>query len=446
MNSLRCSTFDFERAAVTGGACHWCSLLVAALACLAGGTAGMAADWNQYRGAQTEGASPETIRADWQGGAPKSLWRVPTPAGLSSFVAGEGKVFTVVTRDIDSAPAEVCLALDATTGKELWATPTGTAKYQGGADSGTPDNKGGDGPRSTPAVSGGHVFVYSSTMVLQCLDAASGKVLWSKDVIASFGGKNIGWQSAMSPVVDGGLVYVAGGGAGQSMLAFKQATGDLAWKSGDGGITHATPSMATIHGVRQVIFFLQTGLVSVEAASGKPLWKYAFPYKVSTACSPVVAGDVVFCTAGYEVGGAACQILRNDGGFEAKELWRVKGDKDVASLWSTPVQKEGFLYGMISFKRFGSGPLKCVDLKTGAIRWEQPGFGAGQVILTGKYLLALADDGQLVIVEAVPDAYKEVARFKAVAGKCWSTPALSNGHLFVRSTKEGACFDLAAVK
>ena len=104
------------------------------------------------------------------------------------------------------------------------------------------------------------------------------------------------------------------------------------------------------------------------------------------------------------------------------------------------------LFRSISFKRFGSGPLKCVDLKTGAIRWQQPGFGAGQVILSGKYLLALTDDGRLVVVEAVPEAYKEVARFKAVAGKCWSTPALSNGHLFVRSTKEGACFDLAAVK
>jgi outer membrane protein assembly factor BamB len=361
-------------------------------------------------------------------------------------VAGEGKVFTVVARSTEGGPAEFCVALDAATGKELWATPTGTAKYQGGADSGTPDNKGGDGPRSTPAVSGRRVFVYSSTIVLQSLDVASGKLLWKKDVIASFGGKNIGWQSAMSPVVDGGLVYVAGGGAGQSMLAFKQGTGQLVWKRGEGGITHATPAVATIQGVRQIIYFLQTGLVSVEAASGRPLWKFPFPYHTCTACSPVVAGDVVFCTAGYELGGAACQVVRNDGGFEAKELWRVIGNKDVASLWSTPVQKDGFLYGMISFKRFGSGPLKCVDLKTGAVRWEQPGFGAGQVILAGKYLLALADDGQLVVVEAVPDAYKEVVRFKAVAGKCWSTPALSNGRVFLRSTKEGACFDLAAVK
>src|ERR1019366_5564347 len=357
MNPLRSRTYDLDRAAGLGSAHHWCSFLVTGWACMPLGAAGMAADWSQYRGAQTGGVSPETIRADWHGDAPKSLWRVPTSAGLSSFVAGEGKVFTVVTRSAEGAPAEVCLALDAATGKELWATPTGTAKYQGGADSGVQDNKGGDGPRSTPAVSGGRVFVYSSTMVLQCLDAASGKALWKQDVIASSGGKNIGWQCAMSPVVDGELGDVAGGGAGQSMLAFKQVTGELAWKSGEGGITHATPAVATIQGVRQVIYFLQSGLASVEAASGRPLWKFPFPYRTCTACTPVVAGDVVFCTAGYDVGGAACQVVRNGVGLEAKELWRVTATKDVASLWSTPVQKDGFLFGMISFKRFGSGPL-----------------------------------------------------------------------------------------
>ena len=407
------------------------------------GATGMAAEWNQYRGVQTAGVSPETIRFDWSKGAPKCLWRVPTTAGLSSFVVGEGKVFTVVKRDTESGPAEVCVALDAANGKELWAAPTGIAKYDGGGDSGTPDNKGGDGPRSTPAISGGRVLVYSSTLVLNCLDAASGKPLWKQDVIASFGGRNIGWQSAMSPVVEGDLVYVAGGGAGQSMLAFHPATGEPAWKSGDGAITHATPAVATIQGVRQLVFFLQTGLVSVEAASGRPLWKFPFPYRTCTGCSPVVAGDVVFCTAGYDIGGAACRVTRSSGGFSAKGLWRITGNKEVASIWSTPVEKDGFVYGMFGFKRYGVGPLKCVDLKTGAVRWEKPDFGAGQVILNGKQLLVLADDGQLVVVEAMPEAYKEIARFKALAGKCWSTPALCDGRLYVRSTKEGACFDLA---
>ena len=96
---------------------------------------------------------------------------------------------------------------------------------------------------------------------------------------------------------------------------------------------------------------------------------------------------------------------------------------------------------MISYKKFGSGPLKCVDIKTGDVKWEDPGFGAGNVVLAGNHLLALSDDGHVAMVEATPSAYKELGRIKAVEGKCWSTPALSDGRLYIRSTKEGACLD-----
>ncbi len=403
----------------------------------------MGSNWPQYRGPGGDGISREDLAVNWPANGPKKLWTAATPAGFSSMSAADGKVFTVVARTVDGALSEVCVALDAATGKELWATPTGPAKYQGGGDSGAEGNNGGDGPRSTPAISGSRVFVYSSQLVLSCLEAASGKVLWKKDIVGEFSGHNIGWESAMSPALDGDLVYVAGGGAGQAMLAFKQATGELAWKTGDDAMTHATPVVADLHGVRQVLYLMQSGVVSLESQSGKLLWKFPFPYRTATGCSPVVSGDLVFCTAGYGIGAAACQVTRTDSGFQATELWRVKGDNPLASLWSTPVCKDGFLYGMISFKKFGRGPLKCVDLKTGQVKWEQPGFGAGNVILAGNRLIALADDGEVVLVEASPDGYKELGRTKAVAGKCWSTPALSNGRLYVRSTKEAACLDFA---
>ena len=106
--------------------------------------------------------------------------------------------------------------------------------------------------------------------------------------------------------------------------------------------------------------------------------------------------------------------------------------------------KDGHLYGMFSFKEFGKGPMKCVEVATGKIKWEQPGFGAGQVILVNDKVLALSDSGDLIVVEATPTAFKEVARTKAVGGKCWSTPALSNGRIYVRSTTEAACLDVAA--
>jgi outer membrane protein assembly factor BamB len=127
--------------------------------------------------------------------------------------------------------------------------------------------------------------------------------------------------------------------------------------------------------------------------------------------------------------------------FEAAEAWRVRGEP-LGSLWSTPVCKDGYLYGMISFKKFANGPLKCVDMKNGEIKWEQEGFGAGNVVLAVDKLVALTDAGEVVLVAASPDGYKELGRSKAIKGKCWSTPAISDGRLYVRSTTEGACLAL----
>ena len=404
-------------------------------------TGAFAENWPQYRGPHGDGIVTSTVKLTAATKA-KQLWKAPTPNGFSSFSVDGGKVFTVVSRDVDGKPAELCIALDAATGRELWATPTGVAKYPGGGESGAENNKGGDGPRSTPTVSGSHVYVYSCDMVLSCLDAATGKLVWSKDVIKEFAGKNISWKSAMSPVSDGSLLYLAGGGAGQAMLALKEGSGDVVWKTGDETMTHATPVVTTLGGVRQVVYLMESGLVAREAATGKALWQFPFQYRTSTACLPVFGGNLVLCTAGYDVGGAACEVTKSDNGFAATQVWRSKGNNPVASLWSPPVYKDGFVYGMISFKKFATGPLKCVDLKTGALKWEQPGFGAGNVILIGDKLVALTDAGEVVIVEATSDAYKEVTRFKAVDGKCWSYPAFADGKLYVRSTKEGACFEL----
>ena len=410
------------------------SLFVAALPASAG-------DWPQYRGPNQDGKSSETLSADWGEAGPKTVWKVPTKNGFSSFVVTGGKAYTQVNRDIDGGPREIVIALDAGTGKELWMTDVGPGKYDGGGEAGTPDNRGGNGPRSTPTVNDGKVYVFGQFLVVYCLDTATGKLLWSRDLMKEHAGRAIGWKNAASAVVDGGLVFVAGGGPGESLLALNKNTGAVVWKAHDEMSTHATPVAATIQGERQVIFFLQKGLVSVAPKDGKILWRFPFPYKTSTAASPVVCGDIVYCSAGYGVGGGACKITKDGGSFTATELYKIPGDRLIANHWSTPVYHDGHLYGMFSFKKYGDGPLKCVEGATGQVKWEKPGFGAGNAILAGDKILALADTGDLVVVEATPDSYKEVSRAKAVAGKCWSTPALSNGRIYVRSTTEGACLD-----
>jgi len=293
-------------------------------------------DWTQYRGPTHDGVSSEKILKEWPANGPRELWKTPLTAGFSSFAVGGGKAFTLVKRSVDGADQEVCVALDAMSGKEIWAAPLGIAKYEGGGDSGAPDNKGGDGPRSTPSFDDGHVYTLSARLILKCLDAADGKEIWTKDLVKDYRGRVIMWESAASPVIDGDLILVAGGGPGQALLAFDKKDGHVAWKGQDDAMTHSTPVVATILGARQVIFFTQKGLVGVAVKTGEVLWRYPFRYSTSTAMSPIVYGDTVYCSAGYGVGASACKITKSGGSFEAARLWFEPANV-LNNHWSTPV-------------------------------------------------------------------------------------------------------------
>lgn len=403
-----------------------------------------AADWPQYRGPQGDGSTPDKIAA-WPASGPKVLWKVESPNGFSSFVVGGGKAFTIEGREVEGVKQEVLVARDAATGRELWAKPIGVANYgHDGGNSGTPTNKGGDGPRSTPTIAGRSVVTMSAALVLQGFDATTGRELWKRDIIKENAGRNIQWQNAASPLLEGGLLYVAGGGPGESILAIDPANGKVVAKAFDEKITHATPTAATILGKRQIVFFLQSGLLAVEPKTLAELWRYNFPFRVSTAASPVVAGDIVYCSAGYGVGAGAVKLTNAGGKFEAKEIYRIPGDKEIANHWSTPVLYKGDLYGMFQFKQYGSGPVKAVDVATGAVKWQREGFGPGQVILAGDKVLALSDAGDLVLFEPTPGDYKEVARAHVLDGKCWTTPILANGRIYARSTREAVCIDAGA--
>ena len=404
--------------------------------------AGRGADWTQYRGPNHDGSSAEKIATTWPADGPRQVWKVPMTDGFSSITTGGGKAFTLVGRMVDSAKQEVCLALDANTGKELWAVALGIAKYEGGGDNGAPDNKGGDGPRSTPAYDDGRVYTLSSRMVLECLDADSGKVIWSHDFVKEYEGRNIGWKSAASPVIDGDLIFAAGGGPGQSLMAFDKKDGHVVWKGQDEKMTHSSPTVAKILGVRQVIFFTQSGLVSLAVKTGARLWHYPFHYSTSTAMTPVVSGDIVYCSAGYGVGAGACKVTKTANGFAATQLW-FEPASVLNNHWSTPVCKDGYLYGLFGFKEFARAPLKCIQIATGKEMWSKPGFGPGGCTLVDGHVLVLSDAGDLILVKATPTGYSETARTHVVAGKCWSTPSVSNGKIFARSTKEGVCVDVS---
>ncbi len=395
---------------------------------------GQSADWPQYRGANHDGSTPEKISTKWPQEGPRQVWKAELGESFGSFALSGGKAFCFIQRNVNGQDSEVAMALDANTGKELWAVPMGKPTY---------DKQGGDGPRSTPTIDGGSAYFLGAHLMLTCLDANTGKTKWQHDLVKEYNGKVISWNHAGSPVLDGNLVFVNAGGEGQALLAFDKKDGKLVWKSGSDKPTHASPVPATILGVRQIVFFTQSGLVSAAANDGKILWRHPFPYKTSTASDPIVWKDIVYCSAGYGVGGGACKISKTGNDFSATELWRQEGG--TMNHWTTPVCKDGFLYGIFGFKEFGTAPLNCVEIATGKKVWSQPGFGSGggTILVGGSHVLVQGDKGPLVLVEATPKAYTEVARAQPLGGKCWTMPVVSGGRIFARNTKQGVCLDVA---
>ncbi|MGH8245438.1 MAG: PQQ-binding-like beta-propeller repeat protein [Gammaproteobacteria bacterium] len=418
------------------------------LACLA--LPCSATDWPQYRGVNRDGVSRDRIVKEWTGATTNPVWRVSLTNALCSLTVSGGRVFTQTRRAIGGVSREVCVALNAATGAELWAVPVDEAYYPHlgvGFD---------DGPRSTPIADGGSVFVLSSYLKLYRLNATNGAIQWERDLQSLYGGSVIAWQNAASPLIEGGLIFLNANPAVSSLMALRTSDGELQWRSENEGMTHATPVLATIHGVRQVIFAAQSGLVSLKPASGALLWKarYPFNYGTSIGVSPVVHEDMVFACGAqvYNMGSVAFRVSVSNDTWTATQLWSNVGfASTLASVWMTPVCHEGFLYGQFGVQSFDSvnAQLKCVELRTGIVKWSVNGFGRGATLLVDGHLLVLTEKGELVLATVNTNAYVEVARCLAIpfwnsgTNKCWNSPAVCDGRVYARSTSSVACYDFS---
>jgi outer membrane protein assembly factor BamB len=417
-------------------ATRWCVCLIA----FSSLTRSAAADWPQYRGPNHDGVSTERIRTNWSAAPPVQLWKVSVGPALSSLAVAGGRVLSQENRSSGGQAQEFTVARNADTGAELWAVPLGIADYASGGVPG-----GHDGPRSTPSIDGDRVYVLTSYLRLACLNATNGAIVWSHDLRTEYGGQLIPWENAASPLVVGDLVLVNGNGANERLLAFRKESGQLAWKGQNDAMTHATPVRGTIGGVEQVIFFAQSGLVSVVPGSGEVLWRYPVRYNgTSVAASPVVAGDLVYCSRAYapNAGALVAHVTSGPTGLTATQFWYRTNQ--LMNHWSTPVQVGGYIYGL-----FGQGGIyfNCVDLSNGREMWPNSGvygFGYGGLISVDGQLLVLSEGGELVLVAPNPQTYTEVGRFRAFgSGLCWNVPTISNGRIYARSTLEAVALDVA---
>ena len=322
--------------------------------------------------------------------------------------------------------SEFVVSLNALDGSEVWKSRTG-AKYSEGN---------GNGPRCTPTVDGDRVYTLGASGELLALEVGTGKTIWQRNLRREFRSKRPHWGFTSSPLIEGNSVLVEAGGSNErALMAFDKMTGEELWGSGEDPIGYSSPIAVDALGVRQILFFTGAALVSLSP-DGQPYWRHKWPNEggINPATPVFIPPDRVFVSSGYGTGGAVLQMQSTDAGPGVSEVWF---SKEMKNHFSTSIYHEGHIYG------FDEAIFKCVDVDTGDERWKVRGYGKGTLIFADGHLIVLSDEGKLAMVEANPDAHVEVTSAQVMSDRCWTSPSLAAGRLYLRNMVEIVCLDLA---
>jgi outer membrane protein assembly factor BamB len=387
-----------------------------------------ATDSPQFLGPLRTASFPQqTLASDWSTDKPKLLWRHPIGAGWSSFAIVGHYGVTQEQRGEE----ELVTCYDLNDGKLQWAQATPVRFHETLA---------GVGPRATPTIDDGKVYALGAMGHLQCLDGATGKLIWQHDVVTETGATPPQWGKSCSPLVHDNLVIVsAGGPGGKSLVAYDKQDGRLVWSAGDDASSYASPALMTLAGQPQIVMGGATISSGLAPASGRILWQQAWPeggMASPNVAQPIAVGnDQILLTKGYGVGSTLWQIKRDGDKWSVEPLWQ---NNNLKTKMTSAVVRDGYAYGL------DEGTLSCLEVATGKKKWKRSRFGHGQVLLVGDLLLVQSEDGQIALVEASPEKYVELARMPVVEGQSWNYPALSGNKLIVRTDKEVACYELPA--
>jgi len=378
-------------------------------------------DWPQWRGPNRDGISKETgLLKSWPANGPALLWKAKGAGnGYSSFAVANGKLYTMGLR----GDREFVVAFDVATGKELWATQHGGA-YR---------NDRGDGPRGTPTVDGGRLYALGGNGDLSSLDARTGKIFWSKNVLKEFGGSNTRWGISESPLVIGDRVLVNAGGPNASIVALKTSDGSVIWKSQSDEAGYSSAIPLNVNGSTQVVFFTGARALGLDLKDGKLLWDYARPSNdVANVATPIARANRIFVSSDYGTGGGVIEIKADN---KAQEIYFTK---EMRNHHSSSVLVGDYLYG------FSSAILTAMKFDTGEIAWRNRSVGKGSLVYADGHLYCFSENGVVGLVEASPVGYKEVGRFRIPQDSLptWTHPVVSGGRLFLRDQDTIYAFDV----
>jgi outer membrane protein assembly factor BamB len=393
-----------------------------------------AADWPQWRGPERNGVSQETgLLKQWPKEGPKLVWQLKEiGSGFSTPSIVGDRIYLSSNRGLEN---EFVQALAVKDGKPLWTARLGKV--------GNPEQQPNyPAARSTPTVDGPVLYALGSDGDLACVENASGKIRWQKNLRADFAGKSGDWAYAESPLVDGETLVCTPGGSEATLVALNKNNGQVVWKCaapGGDNAAYASAIVVEAGGVKQYVQLLEKGLVGVDAKTGKFLWRYAkltSRYKNNDP-SPVSADGIVYAGSSG-TGGGAVQLKAKDGGVEAEQAYF---SPRLPSAIGGAVKVGDLLYGT-------SSTLQCVDFKTGTVRWEERALGAASICFADGRLYLHGENGEVALVEETPEGYHEKGRFTPAdppdrgSAKAWAYPVVCDGKLYIRDIGTLWCYNL----
>jgi outer membrane protein assembly factor BamB len=380
------------------------------------------AEWPGFRGPDRD-SSVHGVRidTDWSRTPPVQLWRRPIGPGWSSFAVRGDLIYTQEQRGDD----ELVSAYKMSTGEPVWRHRDSVRFWE---------SNGGAGPRATPTLNNNRVYSFGATGILNAIDASSGKLLWSRNVAAETKTEVPGWGFTSSPLVIDDVVIVA---ADATLVGYDAATGRPRWVGPVHHGSYSSPHRTTIDGVPQVMLIGGSGVTSLAPANGKVLWEH--PWQGVAIVQPALTPDgVVINTIGGTGGNGTRRLTVTHGpsGWNVEERWTSNGLKPY---YNDFVVHKGYAFG------FDGSILACIDMETGKRVWKGGRYGNGQLLLLPDQdlLLVLSEDGNMVLVDATPGEFKEIARVPAIEGKTWNHPVLIGNVLLVRNGEEMAAFRLS---
>lgn len=380
-----------------------------------------AEDFPQFLGPNRDGMLfRPTLSTNWSESPPRVAWRQPIGEGWSGFALVGERAITQEQRGLE----EWISAYNLSDGQLLWVH-TNLARYD--------TTIAGIGPRATPTVVSNRVYTLGATGILDCLDLATGRRIWTRLLTEDAACSIPEWGFAGSPWVEAGQVVVQAGGAdGKSLLSYRADSGEPIWSGGSAGVNYSSPFRVTLAGKPYLLIFGRRSFVAHDPATGAVLWDVPFGTGMPLVANPiVVTPNRILITAGYNVGAELLEVI--PGASAPISIWK---SKRLKAKFANPVLRGGFVYGL------DDGMLACLDVRDGSQRWKEGRYGHGQGLLLGELYLLMSEPGELILLRPTPDHPNELARFPVFDSKTWNPIAVRGDRLLARNDKEVACLEI----